>query len=241
MYWIRTCKYMHAYLCCGNGQINAFARGTESGCSVNLANPASEWFQSWNLFDLLLHQFLGSQFLVFVLWIFELTIHFVVSKVSFDDFNGWWNICYCSVIYWIQVENLETNVGINKKSVPIWIFRMLFVLRVLKVQIWCSSDRLFSSKVSMEDSNKCRDIDSSVLSFPEFTVEIGWGWWSCQSQAARREKARSRRVLAGLSMYLTMLFSFCDFVWGSDLFERLITIFCAGASVWSFSQACDPE
>ena len=49
---------------------------------------------------------------------------------------------------------VETDVGINASCVPVWIFRMLFVLRVLKVQIWGSSDRLFFSKVSTEESNK---------------------------------------------------------------------------------------
>ena len=30
---------------------------------------------------------------------------------------------------------VETDVGVNASSVPVWIFRMLVVLRVLKVQI----------------------------------------------------------------------------------------------------------
>ena len=50
---------------------------------------------------------------------------------------------------------VETDVGINASSVPVWIFRMLVVLCVFKVQIWSSSDNLFSSKVSTEDSNRC--------------------------------------------------------------------------------------
>ena len=45
---------------------------------------------------------------------------------------------------------VETNVVIHASSVPVtnpvWIFRMLFVLRVLKVRIWGSSDHLFSPK-----------------------------------------------------------------------------------------------
>ena len=47
---------------------------------------------------------------------------------------------------------------------------MLFVLHVLKVQIWGSSDHLFLSKISTEDSNRSQ-IDSSVLSFLGSTVE----------------------------------------------------------------------
>ena len=45
---------------------------------------------------------------------------------------------------------VETDVGINTSSVPIWIFEMLFWLRVLKVH-------LFFGKVSTEDSNRCRE------------------------------------------------------------------------------------
>ena len=45
-------------------------------------------------------------------------------------------------------SKVETDVGINASSVPVWIFRMLF----LTVHIWGSTDHLFFSKVSMEDS-----------------------------------------------------------------------------------------
>ena len=51
---------------------------------------------------------------------------------------------------------VETDVGINASSVPVWIFTVPFVLRVLKVQIWCSSDYLFSGKVLTKDSNRSR-------------------------------------------------------------------------------------
>ena len=44
-------------------------------------------------------------------------------------------------------SKVETDVGFNASSVPVWIFRMLFVLRALKVQIWGSSDHFFFSKV----------------------------------------------------------------------------------------------
>ena len=52
---------------------------------------------------------------------------------------------------------VETDVGINVGSVQVWIFRMLFVLRVLNVQIFKlgSSDHLFFSKVSTEVSIRC--------------------------------------------------------------------------------------
>ena len=66
-----------------------------------------------------------------------------------------------------------TDVGINESSVPIRIFGMHFVLRALKVQIWCSSIHFFFSKVSMQDSNGCYDIDSSVLSFRTEEVHSG--------------------------------------------------------------------
>ena len=49
-------------------------------------------------------------------------------------------------------SKVETDVGFNASSVPVWIFRMLFVLRVLKDRIWGSSDHLFLSKVLTEDS-----------------------------------------------------------------------------------------
>ena len=51
---------------------------------------------------------------------------------------------------------VEPDVGINASSVPVWIFRMLFVLRILKVRIWGSSDHLFFSKVSTGDCNSYR-------------------------------------------------------------------------------------
>ena len=54
---------------------------------------------------------------------------------------------------------VETDFGISARSVPVWIFRMLFVLRVLKIQIWGSSDHLFLffSNVSTDDSNRFRE------------------------------------------------------------------------------------
>ena len=53
-------------------------------------------------------------------------------------------------------SKVETDVGFNASSVPVWIFRMLFVLRALKVQIWGSSDHSFFSKVSTGGSNTYR-------------------------------------------------------------------------------------
>ena len=44
----------------------------------------------------------------------------------------------------------SSDLGINASFFPGWIFRMLFMLCVLKVQIWGSSDHLFLSKVSTE-------------------------------------------------------------------------------------------
>ena len=52
---------------------------------------------------------------------------------------------------------VETDVEINASSVRVWIFRMLFVLCVLKVQVWGSSDDLFFSKVLTTDSNRFRE------------------------------------------------------------------------------------
>ena len=71
---------------------------------------------------------------------------------------------------------VEVDVGINASFVPVWIFRMLFVLRVLKVQIRGSSDHLFFSKVSTVDSNGSQ-IDSSVFfgSNVESDVEVDEG------------------------------------------------------------------
>ena len=48
---------------------------------------------------------------------------------------------------------------------------MHFVLCVLMVQIWSSSDHLFCSKLSTDDSYGRHDIDFSVLSFFRFTLE----------------------------------------------------------------------
>ena len=59
---------------------------------------------------------------------------------------------------------VDTDVGINASSVPVWISSLPFVLRVLKVQIWGSSDHLFFSRFSTEDSSTPQ-IDSSVV-FP---------------------------------------------------------------------------
>ena len=52
-------------------------------------------------------------------------------------------LCNYSVVIGFKVE---TDLGINASSVPVLIFRLLFVLRVLKVQIWGSSDHFFFSK-----------------------------------------------------------------------------------------------
>ena len=67
--------------------------------------------------------------------------------ISTDDGTFVFTLLFIGFIF-------ETDVGINASSVPLWIFRMFFVLRVLKVQVWGNSDHSFFSKVSTEDSNR---------------------------------------------------------------------------------------
>ena len=96
---------------------------------------------------------------------------------------------------------------------------MHFVLHALKVQIRCSSITFFS-KVLTEDSIRCHDIASSVLSFLRFTLETDVNLMKALQVSARDWLFTTCCLcLAGLMIDLTELFSFWDFFWGLGLLK----------------------
>ena len=98
---------------CGNGPINAFIRWTDFDCFFLI--QTSERLQSWMvLFDLLLLQFLGSQFLVFVLWMFKLV---QINSFCFQKFFFRWFQRMIFILLFIGFK-VETESGVNASSAP---------------------------------------------------------------------------------------------------------------------------
>ena len=109
------------------------------------------------------------------------------------------------------------------------------MLRVLKVQIRCSSDHSFFSKVSTEDSNGRSDIGTSVLSFLGFTVdidvEVDAGSARFWLLATRYLRLTAWQVYDVSDCAILLL----RYLLGVGFVERLETILCAGALTWPFS------
>ena len=102
---------------------------------------------------------------------FELSAaQFILTSAKFILMISMDNGMFVFILLFVGFK-VETDVEINKRSVPIQIFGNQFVVCNLKVQIWCSFIHFFFSKFSTGDSDGCHDIDFYVLSFLGFTLE----------------------------------------------------------------------
>ena len=113
----------------------------------------------------------------------------------------------------------------NATSVPVWIFRMLFVSRDLMVQIWAH----FWGRYSSEKSRQRIPIDVSNSFFRSVVPWVHcsdwcWGWRRLCMSLDFHNALLAIDILAGIVtlnfvMYLTVVFSFCDLDWGLDLLK----------------------
>ena len=133
------------------------------------------------------------------------------------------------------------NFVLRALKLQIWCSSIhFFVLRALK-QIWCSSFHFSCSKDSKEDPNGCYDIDSSVPSFLGFTLEIVVEVVEGPSRNWLLRRAACDWQLGWFSDESDGAILLLGFLLGASFVESLETVSCAGALLWSFSSASDAD